>query len=357
MAENKKQHFVSQFLLRRFSSKGTSKNINLYNRESDILVKSAAIKTQAQENYYYGEDLIYENFLGYTEKMAAPIISAIIKNSLIPNQDEIDYKRLLHFIMLYMWRTKANVDETEEYINSRLKQLSKYDTVLAKINFDLNRLVHPEPAVFNLAYHQDNWVVTYDLQPYLLINHTNKDFLISDNPLITFNPFMLKRKYYWSVNSILSKGLIMLFPLSPKHYLMLIDPFTYDVNCTKTNNINITKQADVYNINLLQSISADKILYFTDNISDKYVSSIAKEGKKNKRNETVNQEIRKPENPGGKLLFSYEIVHKLNLLFSFIREGQEAMGYKIHESIFHPRNEDIVEWVENTKKRNRKIRS
>ncbi|MEJ2901516.1 DUF4238 domain-containing protein [Pedobacter panaciterrae] len=345
MALKKKQHFVSQFLIKKFAIDQERKFVHLYNRKTDTVVNHALIKTQAQENYYYGNDLTFEEFLSVTEERAAPVIAEILESGLIPKIGDKRYSYLLHFVMLYHSRTKAQVDHTEENLNATLKALSKYDSSLQQLNLDELRLKHPEPAAFNLACFMDDWVVTADLHAFLLTNHTGKDFFLSDNPLITFNPFMQKRKYYWAANSHLSKGLILLFPLSPDHYLMLIDPYSYDVKCTAENRIHVDKASDLYNINLLQSVSADKNLYYRIAQEEAYIKSLAMEGLRNKKSKLISELVPCPGKPEAKCLFSYHLAHTLNLSFSFIRESEEAKAYDVTKQRDHPRNQEIVDWM------------
>src|SRR6202012_2347788 len=128
MATQKKQHFVSQLLLRNFSSGGNRNLIHLYNREIDKTVENAPIKGQAQESYFYGNDLAFEKYLQVTEERVAPIIKRIIEDNDLPIYPSEDYSYLLHFMMLYASRTKANVENMEERINSTFKEMAKHDS-------------------------------------------------------------------------------------------------------------------------------------------------------------------------------------------------------------------------------------
>jgi hypothetical protein len=151
MAQKKKQHFVSQFLLKNFSSRTNPKLINLFNRDIHKLVENAPISTQAQENYFYGIDPVFEDFLAYCEGRASPIIRTIKEEAILPDYKHKDYGLLLHFIMLFAFRTRVSVKNTERRINSGVKTLSKYIPELKNLDLDKYRIAHPEPAAFNLA--------------------------------------------------------------------------------------------------------------------------------------------------------------------------------------------------------------
>jgi hypothetical protein len=344
MPEKKKQHYVSQFLLRNFSCEASEDLINFYDRKSDRTHRQAVIKTQAQEKYFYGEDLTFENFLGITEKKAAPVIREIFETGKLPPKEDIRYKRLLHFIMLYAFRTKAATEHTEDYLNAMMREYAKYSDELGQIDWNEYRLSHPEPGAMNLAYYMDNWVVGADLEPLLLVNLTNKDFFISDDPLIQYNPFMQSRKCYWNANSLMNKGLILLFPLHPKWYIMLYDPCVYDVLVSR-DLVVVDKSSDVYKINLLQTVYADRFVYFSDSLNERYVRNMAQDGGKRKLNKYIHKEVRHPET-GRPALFSYYLPHKIDFYFSFMRDGKEAKDYDVHSKLEQVRSQEIIDWVE-----------
>lgn len=343
MAEKKKQHYVSQFLLRNFSCGTDEKLINLYDRKNDRPIKQSPIKDHAQEKYFYGEDLVFENFLGETENKAAPVIREIFDTAKLPPRDDIRYKRLLHFVMLYAFRTKAAAENTEEYLNQMMKEYFKYIKDAPDIDWDKYRLAHPEPGAMNLAYYYNNWVVGADLEPLLIANITNKDFYISDDPLIQYNPFMQSRKCYWGANSLMNKGLVLLFPLHPKWYLMLYDPYRYDVRVSG-DLVIVDKSNDIYKINQLQAINCDRFLFYPDTLNERYIRNMSQEGARRHINQYIHKKIISP-NTGNPALFSYHIPHKTDFYFSFLRDGEEAKNYDPHTTMDHVRHPDIAEWV------------
>lgn len=79
MAEKKKQHFVPKLLLRHFSNKIKKAKINIFNVETEFYRVNCPLDSQAQEDYFYGEDKVIEDALGKIEDSAAPIIAEIIK--------------------------------------------------------------------------------------------------------------------------------------------------------------------------------------------------------------------------------------------------------------------------------------
>jgi hypothetical protein len=350
MGNKKKQHFVSQFLLRNFSLQRNSKLINLYNHKTDQIIERAGIKTQAQENNYYGVDKAFEDFLAVTEDRASPLIRNILDTHILPGYLDKSYSHLLHFIMLYAFRTKASVDHTEEYLNNMLRELSKYDKRLQEIDFDKYRLKHPEPAAYNLAYYMDNWVITYDLNCVLLVNKTENDFFISDNPFVQLNPFMLKKNQHASAEGLLNKGLMLLFPLSPSHYLMFYDSWAYNIIGDK-HTLELSKVEDVDYINSLQAIFSDRIIYYSDSVVPSYIKEVVKKALIEKIDQTRHSELTHPIDRTKKILMSYHIKHEFCPEFSFIRETSSAIGYVFDGKSDHTRNQEIVDWVKMDKRK------
>jgi hypothetical protein len=343
MPEKKKQHFVSQLLLKEFSVKDNPKVINLYNRHTDKLVENAPINTQAQEGYFYGVDTTFEDYLAHIEGMASTILKAIIRDKILPDYKHKDYGQLLHFIMLFAFRTRNSVNQTEERLNSGIKALAKYIPNLKDIDFEKNRIVHPEPAAFNLAAYMDNWVITYDLNSALLINNTDDDFFISDDPFTIYNPLMLKRGYYELANGLGNKGLVVLFPISTKIYLMLYDSWAYETTEIE-QVIELGDKNDIENINLLQSISGDKIIYYSKISDTSQVKKISTLALENKADDHINKVIEHPLK-GGQFMLSYYLEHKLTLNLTFIKEKDSIQKMNDWTTLNELRNKEIEQWL------------
>ena len=56
MADKKRQHYVPRFYLKNFSINSEGKAIGIYNVEKCKFIPSGSLKSQAYENYFYGED-------------------------------------------------------------------------------------------------------------------------------------------------------------------------------------------------------------------------------------------------------------------------------------------------------------
>lgn len=354
MAGKKRQHYISQFLLRNFSPTTHPTAINLYQKSSNREIELAPIKYQAQKKYFYGEDEAFEDYLGHSENKASRVINDIKNHNRLPEYGMKDYSFLLHFVLMYAFRTKASVANTEERINSSFRKFAKYDRDLSKIDFSKYRVSHPEPAAFNLAKNMDNWVITGDLGLALLRNETSKDFIISDNPFVQFNPIQLSRKKFPNNGGLLSTGIIIFFPISPKFYLIYYDEWAYNVVYKDEGFISLTDDYDVHNLNLLQAISAEETIYYSLREQTEYIKNLADEASWHKEDRFINDEVMDTTNPDRKLLLSYYLEHSYNPEFTFFSLTDAARNAKDSIGMNSYRNREIIEWMEMDKSKLRK---
>ena len=346
MANKKRQHFISQFLLRSFSVPTNSKSINLYKKGTGIVIGNAPIKTQAQKKCFYGDDTVFEDYLAHSENTASKVINRIKNYNTLPKVGTKNYSFLLHFVMMYAFRTKASVTNTEQKINSGIQKIAQFDETLKKIDFSKYRLAHPEPAAFNLAYHMDNWVIIADLSLGLLKNETTTEFVISDNPFVQFNPIQLSRKKFPNNGGLLSTGLIVFFPISPKLYLIYYHKWAYKINFDDDLSVSLTDDYDIHNLNLLQAISAEETIYFSSENKSQYIKNLADEASWHKKDKHINDDVVDRTNPNKKLLLSYYIEHLYNPDFTFLKLTDAARNEKDSIGMNSYRNNEIVEWME-----------
>ncbi len=85
MAENKRQHFVPQFYMRKFSVDAERKLISLYVIDGERHVPAASIRDQAYEDYFYGKAGV-EDDLKELEAVVSPIIAKAIGENALPER-------------------------------------------------------------------------------------------------------------------------------------------------------------------------------------------------------------------------------------------------------------------------------
>lgn len=256
MALKKKQHFVPQFYMRNFSPDG--KSFSLYIIKEARVISRSSFANQCCEEYYYGEDLEWENTLARMERQWSISIKKAIQNENL-NNDEID--DLKEFIVYQLIRTRGQ--------NNQLKIEGLAD-VLHRSCSNLDMLMYKEhPIVINEAIkvidkmnHPAEWLnyiknkarIVDDLS-ILIVNYDTPNVLISsDNPVIIFNPF-IKDALHLSY-----MGIVMACPISPSCLLVLYDSKLYP-RFASVQQRRSRNNEEVIKLNNLQFQNAEKITF------------------------------------------------------------------------------------------------
>jgi hypothetical protein len=100
-----------------------------------------------------------------------------------------------------------------------------------------------------------------DLKSCILLNHTRKLFITSDDPAILTNRFHFQRlkdpNFGWP-----NSGAVLLLPLTPNHMLMCYDALVYSVPDKRNNVVFVSSLADVETLNEFQALYCSQNLYF-----------------------------------------------------------------------------------------------
>jgi len=259
MPQHKNQHYVPQFLLRNFSN--NTKNINLYNFKSDDFKKQVPIKGQCSEDYFYGKGKKTEEGLGSIEDFISPIIKEL-------NLKAKEISSLLTFVSLQTFRTKYYVDMAIEIANNTAKEIISN-------NYEFRETSGHEDLVIDIKARRDvlakkniqNAIMALpllqDLKCKVLINENSGSFIISDNPCVLYN-LCFHNLEQGSNIALLSKGLMIILPISAKKSIIFYDNKCYKIGDKKASMVKI-KAEDVAELNKLQILNADENIYFLDN--------------------------------------------------------------------------------------------
>lgn len=281
MSALKKQHFLPQFYMRNFGIWNTSnhqneaKLIGLFNKRNKRLVFNASIKDQAFKKYYYDNDGEVEKVLSLMEGNAAPLIKRIIAENKLPaNNQEIS--SLLTFIALTHYR---NPIQASTILTQQEDLKSLVDEAVKKENGRLATDITPLPLknviLFLLSLTLDTKKMLSDLAVRLVINETDRPFITSDNPVILYNQLTELKKWHFSGYGIVSKGLQIFFPLSPKHMVILYDDWAYKF--VKRGNVESAVIHDantISQLNILQFKNCSETVYFNQDITKDYIHSL-----------------------------------------------------------------------------------
>ena len=258
MAENKNQHFVPRCHLKPFSLNGEGLAINLYNHAADRGIKNAPVRGQCSKSYFYGDDLELEKVFQRVEGRYAGVIEVITTRPHELTQRHLDTLR--HF-------THLQINRTETALARRRAAFEEMDEISyrGKEQFrnEAPDLSHRHMLVGAIKTYVETLPYIDDLEILLLRNDTGLDFITSDDPGVIINRLNTQR-FSDKPFGLLSTGVQMVLPLTPRIALMCYDVDAYAVNARKGVWLTLDKVRDIEALNELQFIKCDANIYFRE---------------------------------------------------------------------------------------------
>lgn len=264
VAEHKKHHYVPRFYLKLFSENGRS--INLFNIRTQRSVLDGALKNQCYRDYFYGKDPQIEKSLSLVEGQISQILNKVHSKNILPDRGSPDHITLLMYILIQHARTAYSAEMYDEQADKIIKHLVA--PKLEGMNYSSERIASvrvtlENPARFALSVAAPHYPLLVDLKLKLIRATGAHEFITSDNPVVFYNQFLSFRKLA-SNTGLVSKGLLIFFPISPKQLIILYDGAVYGVGSKSCNVINISDLSEVEQINRLQFVSASENIYYFD---------------------------------------------------------------------------------------------
>lgn len=274
MAEKKNQHYVPQMHLRYFATDADKKLINLTVLQNQRRLEDKPIKNQASENYFYGQNGVIEDALGRLEDDTASIFESITNDNCLPNKNSDSYYLILLYVLFAKTRTKKQLDKLNDVNNQIFQKILSYSDEFKDIAPDYE-IELENPFNLLLTTTMENVHLAMDLECKLIFNETKKPFILSDNPTITYNDFN-NQKGHKETNGrgFICKGLQIFFPLSPKHLLFFYDSRIYKFGNRKAKKISFQNDSSVEQINLLQLLNANEVLFYNHDATEEYINNL-----------------------------------------------------------------------------------
>ncbi|MDW7691705.1 DUF4238 domain-containing protein [Flammeovirgaceae bacterium SG7u.111] len=345
MPVKKKQHYVPKLHLRYFSNDPEKKTINAFLPESKKYLKNIPLKDQGQEDYFYGKGIDAENFLGIIEDVAAPILELINVEKKLPKHGTDPSFSLFYFTGIMSFRTKSAVDSLNEIINKSIQQFANYDDRLKSAKDQNIVFHHKEPALFNIALTSEIIPNAYDLNAKLLLNKTKVKFIASDNPVLMYNQYLEQKKHPYGHSGLLAKGLEIFFPISPEIMVVYYDDWAYKFGNKKEDVVQITEPGDITQLNLLQIINCNKIVFCSNGTPEPYMLKLTNKAKKHMGNDKIcmNKINEFIDNEGNTHVqfHQFGIEPKINLNLSFVKILKKAKKHKLSNFVVQLRNESL----------------
>lgn len=262
MPINKRQHYVPQNYLREFSPNGSSIGVFLIKTEEAI--NAASINSQAQEMYFYGEDLTLEKQLSELENILADNRRSIF--SCEPKRLTLYQREALYQdMMLQLCRTRKMADVLEQSATAKARRIWKHSKdELVKKHADDFGIKYSIPALIPIMTLLKNIEICLDLEYKILINKTEIPFFTSDAPVSKYNKyFEAKHTPYCGLKH---PGLILFYPLSPQFAVLYFDSNVNRAKYRKRDFIEVDDESDINNLNGLTCAWADKRVYYNPSL-------------------------------------------------------------------------------------------
>lgn len=242
------QHYVPRFYLKNFANKnGNEFIINCFDK-SDFRQFKVNIKGIGCENYFYeiekkNTQTMEKKLSKYETKFSA-VYAKLISTASLQTLRWKEKEALAHFVIIQELRTREmreHIRDMVSKIKNRLstERLSKnLETEMQEVNSENGiRSVQSRILTETMLKRHGFVDMLLKLKWCLYENYTKIPFWTSDHPINRFNPIDLKP--YGNLG-LLSRGIEIFFPLTPKLGIAFCDPIEYFYNpeksaCTKDN--------------------------------------------------------------------------------------------------------------------------
>jgi Protein of unknown function (DUF4238) len=277
MADYKKQHFIPKFYLRGFSNNNDGTSIGIYHKQKKLFIPCSGLNNQGYEDYLYGKDGYFEKALSLIEVDSAPIIDKIKTDEILPYIQSNEYKSLLSFVILMGAR---NPNTAKEAVQSQEKLFRKLEELSPGSSEELPTMTQEQAIEMVFRNVTTVYQVSTDLKCKLLINHTKYPFITSDNPLTEYNQFMEPKKLSTSTTGYACMGFQLFLPIDHQKMLVYYDDLVYKVGDKKKSIVEITDDDTIHNLNVLQILNSDEMIYFNERATEGYLLTLMQRSQK-----------------------------------------------------------------------------
>lgn len=328
MAKKKRHHYIPRFYLKRFSINNDGKSLGLYNIDNRKFIQNAPLKSQAYENFLYGEDDEIENALAKMEDNVARMFHSWTEEKLLyPSPAETNgFKLLKRFILYQTYRTPKSGSDIMDMLNQGLKTVVKEFKPDLWENMKDGTLVHKNPVLLGLLHSIKYEHLLDFLEFKFLVNLSLLPFVTSDSPVILYNQLMEQADNYVGATGLVAKGLQIFYPIHPRLMVCLYDSNVYNFgdgceNCCSTELIE-----EVHQLNGLQLSNCKSQLFFDASISEEYIVELCEHFEEYRE---TSQNINKIINQGNRKFFftSSEDIH-INLNLDFFKLKVDSNDFR-----------------------------
>lgn len=252
-------------------------------------LSNTSIKKQASKKYLYGNNDDLENQLMEIEHESSIIVNRVIKDKQLPSVGSKEHYYLLSWMLISGARNLETAEHQKDAIRVALEEMqrvSEGQPLEEKMVTEMqDEMSVPNYVPIRMAIQQVPFVL--DLKSILIVNSTDRSFLLSDNPLVKFNQFSIERKYYERGYGIGNVGIQLFFPITDKLCVCLFDSNTYTFSGTQNSLLDISKGKIIDEMNKLSYLSSYKYVFFRQTVLQTYIKFLSKTDKSKSRNKSV----------------------------------------------------------------------
>lgn len=350
----KRQHYVPQFYLRRFSEDSTM--ISFYKLSDGTYRRSVPIDSIMFENWLYDDDDHIEDLLTKAESVWNHAIESQLEILEDGNEDKAGRLasqgdkqiQILHFIGCSLTRTAGSLaamqglttamvedlkKSTPAFDPKKSEQLSRYDDRYSHVGVMLE--IGKELAAHLL-----------DLSWVYLINESGMRFITSDNPVSPIDT-------YYSVRGLRNgyglgaSGIQVFVPLSSKVCLVLLDGEVYDI-MDDLSVLHVGDRSFIRQVNMVIAQNAFNYLAFSPQLAGCHVRGMAKRHKG-----TVHTRLGVYETSLGNSMYTFQHMRpNTKLLIPGIPIREDALRRPLQPNAMGPRRSHTraLDSMENTER-------
>lgn len=342
MPQNKRQHYVPQFYLKRFSP--DEKRINIWILRSKQKIVSASLKDQCYKNYFYGKESDADKGLSHIETGMGAVLNSMLQDMNLPARFTSAHVVLSLYVVMQHGRTESSAALINEMYDEGMRHFYREKAKSEGIDIDQYRISMKNAAEYSLGMSVQCYPLLLDLHYKLLINKTDVDFVTSDNPVVLYNQLFSFRQGPSNVG-LTQKGLQLFLPIGPKGLLVFYDNDVYSIGKRNHHIVDITLDQDVYELNTLQMCSALNCVYFKDTAFN--IEALYRKASPYRREKMVTFDAYSGKKTGKgqeQLLTTSQVDVRTNMKLSFLRLSKSARQWK---ETFRKRNPQPVSVLRN----------
>lgn len=283
MPENANQHYVPIHYFRLFN--GGKRQICVLLTKDGRFVPSAPIKGQCARHMFYGSAEI-DRMFSKLEGEHASALRALVEMATTSDLTRFSVKDWVHVLQAIVFQRARTMLEVEKevpaWISMQLHLFKEYvrhtrpaeeaDEMIGAIDRGEIRMVeNPTASVLKqIDVALSSAMLLLDMRPCVIRNCTDYPFIFSDSPAVFYNSFCRKITDR-GVTGAQTPGLQVFLPLTSTLQLMLFDPAVYTGACHDGPFCEVTKRADVSQLNALQLHHSRLAIYFAYEENAEYV--------------------------------------------------------------------------------------